>query len=169
MNATVHPGIYARDQGGGPRYYGRLGGRRVALVAPGDRLATRSFDVAIALYRQLLKRQARAIAAVPLDKPLPAGRANCVNRPGCYVLEDPLTGLWKIGSTGAMRQRMGQHATSSPSVRLIGFIATETRAEARVIEERLHVDFQCCHVQLEWFDLSDAQQETVRRLLREGL
>jgi len=66
----VPPGMYARNQGGGvPRYYGRVGGRRVPLVALGVKLATTSLDVAVAVYRQLVadyeKAQVRGIYGLP--------------------------------------------------------------------------------------------------------
>ena len=72
----IPAGIYARNQGGVRRYYGRIAGRRVALVAPGERLATTSLDVAAALYRQLLterdRQQLRAVHGLPEPTPLAA-------------------------------------------------------------------------------------------------
>ena len=65
----IPAGIYARDQGGVRRYYGRVAGRRVALAAPGERLATSSLEVAIAVYHKLLaerdRQQLRAVHGLP--------------------------------------------------------------------------------------------------------
>lgn len=66
--SRIPPGIFTRIQGGALRYYGRIARRRVALVAPGDKRATTSLEVATALYTRLIaedqKRQLRAVHGV---------------------------------------------------------------------------------------------------------
>lgn len=66
----IPPGMFARDQGGVPRYYARVPGRgRVALCPSGQRRATSDLEVAIALYAQLTseeqKRTLRGVHGLP--------------------------------------------------------------------------------------------------------
>lgn len=62
-------GIFTRDQGGVPRYYALLNGRRVALKPPGQTRATSDLEVATALYGQLTaedqKRALRGVHGLP--------------------------------------------------------------------------------------------------------
>jgi integrase len=77
----IPPGMFARDQGGVPRYYARVPGRgRVALCPPGQKRATSDLDTALALYTQLAaaeqKQQLRAVHGLPpVEMTLAAGAA----------------------------------------------------------------------------------------------
>jgi len=72
----IPPGIYARDQGGAVRYYGRIGDRRVPLVALGEKRATTSLEVAIAAYGQLVAAEQKAQLRGLYGLPQPVGLAS---------------------------------------------------------------------------------------------
>jgi predicted DNA binding CopG/RHH family protein len=88
-------------------------------------------------------------------------------RTAVYLMHDTGRALYKIGISTDPTYRVKTLRLDFPSIELLHFSYLPTTTEARKLEAALHRVFNAMRKEGEWFDLSEANRDTLIKFLNE--